>query len=207
VVTHKPPGIFGDMRRAGHTPGRHTGIGRQWESWVEQLFFGQPPIPGFPSGPPCGDRPLRLLAAYQFMALCEPGGRTRGSATTVASADGEASCLVAGIGVRVPRSAAFLVDRDVGSCYVWIMEPRSNDMKRWQIKTTDTRNGNELCTTEMPHLGALGLPGLGYAYESCLFRADGDSDVLGRYQTREEAEAGHAAIVREVMWGLAIEHE
>lgn len=75
-------------------------------------------------------------------------------------------------------------------------------MDRWQIKTTDTRTGDELCTTELPRLAALG-----YRYESCLFRATGDSEVMARYQTREDAEAGHARIVRETMWGLAIQQE
>jgi len=72
---------------------------------------------------------------------------------------------------------------------------------RWQIKTTDTRTGNELCTTEMPSLEGWGLPGLGYRYESCLFEANGDSDVKARYQTRAEAEAGHEILVRRLMGG------
>ncbi len=71
---------------------------------------------------------------------------------------------------------------------------------RWQIKTTDTRNGDLLCTTEMPDLATLGLPSLGYRYESCIFRSGGDSDVLARYDTKEEAEDGHQRLVLEHMW-------
>lgn len=63
-------------------------------------------------------------------------------------------------------------------------------MDRWQIKTTNTQTGDTLCTTEMPY-----LPGLDYRYESCIFLADGDSDVLARYDTQEDAEAGHDSIV------------
>jgi hypothetical protein len=78
---------------------------------------------------------------------------------------------------------------------------------RWQIKTTDTRTGNAICTTEMPNLEAFGLPSMGYRYESCLFEADGDSDVKARYQTREEAEAGHERLVLRLMGGpLPVEH-
>ena len=65
----------------------------------------------------------------------------------------------------------------------------------WQIKTLDTRTGNELYTTEMPRLEALGLPGMGYRYESCMFYANGDSDVKDRYQTQAEALAGHERLV------------
>lgn len=77
-------------------------------------------------------------------------------------------------------------------------------MRPWQIRTTDTRTGNVLCTTEMPDLDFLGLrlPGLGYRFESCMFLADGDSDVLARYQTREAAEAGHQRLVAQRMWTL-----
>ena len=78
--------------------------------------------------------------------------------------------------------------------------------KRWQLKTTDTRTGNELCTTEMPDLAALCLPGLGYGFESCLFTADGDSRVQDRYDTREEAEAGHQRLVMRLM-GTALPTE
>lgn len=73
---------------------------------------------------------------------------------------------------------------------------------RWQIKTTDTRTGNELCTTEMPSLEGWGLPGLGYRYESCMFMPDGDSEVLDRYQTRQQAEDGHQKLVLAKMWSL-----
>lgn len=84
-----------------------------------------------------------------------------------------------------------------------MIDPFAN---RWQIKTTDTRTGDELCTTEMPDLSALGLPGMGYRYESCMFYASGDSDVKDRYQTREEAEAGHLRLQR-AMDPLLVEHQ
>ena len=65
-------------------------------------------------------------------------------------------------------------------------------MDRWQIKTLDVRTGNYICTTEMPqalrHI-------ISYRYESCMFSATGDSDVLDRYDTQSAAEAGHAHLV------------
>lgn len=78
---------------------------------------------------------------------------------------------------------------------------------RWQIKSLDTRTGNELFTTEMPRVEDFGLPGLGYRYESCLFYAGGDSDVLARYDTQEEALAGHQRLMRERMEPGALTHE
>lgn len=78
---------------------------------------------------------------------------------------------------------------------------------RWQIKSLDTRTGNELFTTEMPRVEDFGLPGLGYRYESCLFYADGDSDVLARYDTQEEALLGHQRLMRERMEPGAITRE
>lgn len=74
--------------------------------------------------------------------------------------------------------------------------------RRWQVRTRDTRTGNELCTTEMPNLEGWGLPALGYRYESCMFLADGNSEVLDRYQTREQAEDGHQRLVLKRMWFL-----
>lgn len=70
---------------------------------------------------------------------------------------------------------------------------------RWQMITRDIRTDRELRTTEMPDLAAWGLPGLGYRFESCMFEPDGDSDVLCRYDTQEEAEAGHQRLVLELM--------
>lgn len=71
----------------------------------------------------------------------------------------------------------------------------------WQIRVTDTRDGSCLCTSEMPR--AL-LPWLGYSYESCMFYANGDSDVVARYQTQNEAEAGHAALFELLMYAAAL---
>ena len=75
-------------------------------------------------------------------------------------------------------------------------------MDRWQFKTTNTQTGDCICTTEMPYLSSVGLDyeTLGYRYESCIFFADGDSDVLARYNTLEEANADHIRLVAE-RWG------
>lgn len=70
---------------------------------------------------------------------------------------------------------------------------------RWQMITRDVRTDRELRTTEMPDLAAWGLPGLGYRFESCMFEPNGDSDVLRRYDTIQEAEAGHHRLVLELM--------
>lgn len=80
-------------------------------------------------------------------------------------------------------------------------------MQRWQIKTTNTETGDVLCTTEMPDLAAFGLPSLGYRYESCIFLANDDSDVLDRYATQEDAEAGHDRWVRERLGPRLITNE
>lgn len=67
-------------------------------------------------------------------------------------------------------------------------------MERWQIRTTDTRTGDTLCTTEMPR----GYP-WGYHYESCMFYADDSSDVKDRYDTLDQAEKGHSSLVQALM--------
>ena len=70
-------------------------------------------------------------------------------------------------------------------------------MSIWQIKTTDERTGNMLCTTEMPDLSSFGYD-LGYKFESCYFTSD-DSMVMKRYNTQEDAELGHTRLVMELM--------
>ena len=65
--------------------------------------------------------------------------------------------------------------------------------KRWQIVSDDSvwmfPADTQLSTVELRKLG------IGYyddhPYESCLFYANGDSDVVRRYKTQEEAIAGH----------------
>lgn len=80
-------------------------------------------------------------------------------------------------------------------------------MQRWQIKTTNTETGDELCTTEMPNLAAFGLPGLGYRYESCIFLASGDSEVLDRYDSQEAAEAAHEVLAARHLGAKLITNE
>jgi hypothetical protein len=46
-----------------------------------------------------------------------------------------------------------------------------------------------LYTTEMPSMKKYGID-IGYKFETCIFRKD-DSDVLERYDTWEQAKAGH----------------
>ena len=67
---------------------------------------------------------------------------------------------------------------------------------RWQKVSSDsgwfTIETIRLSTVEM-----LTIPGMdfGYRYESCLFSENG-SEVVDRYQTLDEAVAGHAALCR-----------
>ena len=67
---------------------------------------------------------------------------------------------------------------------------------RWQKVSSDsgwfTIETIRLSTVEMPT-----IPGMdfGYRYESCLFSENG-SEVVDRYQTLDEAVAGHAALCK-----------
>ena len=66
----------------------------------------------------------------------------------------------------------------------------------WQKVSSDgglfTLETIRLSTVEMPN-----IPGMdfGYKYESCLFSENG-SEVIDRYQTLDEAVAGHAALCK-----------
>ncbi len=64
-------------------------------------------------------------------------------------------------------------------------------MKRFQIVSDDAvwmfPAELTLSTVEMKSFSGYDF---GYKYETCLFRVD-DSDVLARYQTKEDAIAGH----------------
>ena len=68
--------------------------------------------------------------------------------------------------------------------------------KRWQKVSSDgglfSLETIRLSTVELPD-----LPGMNYyfMYESCLFSENG-SEVIARYQTLDEAVAGHAALCR-----------
>ena len=74
--------------------------------------------------------------------------------------------------------------------------------KRWQIVSDDSvwmfPADTQLSTVELRKLG------IGYydehPYESCIFFANGDSDVVARYATQEEAIAGHEEL--EKKYGL-----
>lgn len=62
----------------------------------------------------------------------------------------------------------------------------NNSVKHWEwMFPADVA----LFTTEMPNMEKYGFD-LGYKFETCIFRKDG-SDVLERYDTWEEAIAGH----------------
>ena len=52
-----------------------------------------------------------------------------------------------------------------------------------------------LSTVELNYEGLLGFDD--GRYESCLFFVNGDSDVVARYATKEEAEAGHARLEKQ----------
>ena len=68
--------------------------------------------------------------------------------------------------------------------------------KRWQKVSSDgglfSLTTISLSTVEIPN-----IPGMdfGYRYESCLFSENG-SEVVDRYQTLDQAVAGHAALCR-----------
>ncbi len=72
--------------------------------------------------------------------------------------------------------------------------------KRWQIVSNDAvwmfPPDTQLSTVELPTI-ELGEDDYLYKdapYESCLFLANGDSDVIARYSTQEEAIAGHVEL-------------
>jgi len=54
----------------------------------------------------------------------------------------------------------------------------------------------QLSTVELPVSGIVG-----YRYESCLFHESGDSDIVGRYQTLNEAVSGHTELCQK--YGLS----
>ena len=68
--------------------------------------------------------------------------------------------------------------------------------KRWQKVSSDggllSLETISLSTVEMPRISGMDF---GYKYESCLF-SDSGSEVVDRYQTLDEAVAGHAALCR-----------
>lgn len=74
--------------------------------------------------------------------------------------------------------------------------------KRWQIVSDDSvwmfPADVQLSTVELQKLG------IGYydeqPYESCIFFSNGNSDVIRRYATQEEAVAGHVEL--EKKYGL-----
>lgn len=78
--------------------------------------------------------------------------------------------------------------------------------KRWQIVSDDSvwmfPAEVQLSTVELPRVtfeDGSDLYG-DRPYESCLFFANGDSDVVARYATQEEAIAGHVEL--EKKYGL-----
>lgn len=73
-------------------------------------------------------------------------------------------------------------------------------MQRWQL-LSDNGDMNDqpsaqLSTVAMPFSSARLLHEIGYAYESCIFYADGNSDVVARYNRKEDAVAGHNQLCR-----------
>jgi hypothetical protein len=80
-----------------------------------------------------------------------------------------------------------------------------NRRNRWQIVSDDSvwmfPPDTTLSTVELPVL-TVGDWALyeGTPYESCIFFANGDSDVIARYKTKEEAIAGHVEL--EKKYGL-----
>ena len=71
--------------------------------------------------------------------------------------------------------------------------------KRWQIVSDDSvwmfPPDTQLSTVDLPWDHYKDTP-----YESCLFFANGESDVVARYKTQEEAIAGHVEL--EKKYGL-----
>ena len=69
-------------------------------------------------------------------------------------------------------------------------------MKRWQLISNDSiwmfPPDIQLSTVELPKfIMEDGTDLYGASYESCIFFSDGNSDVVARYSTQEEAIAGH----------------
>jgi len=71
-------------------------------------------------------------------------------------------------------------------------------MKHWQIKTTDTRTGNTLCTYGFPRWTGCIMPVVEYDFQTAYFPQDGWSEDHRSYATKAEAEAGHAELVKVV---------
>ena len=77
---------------------------------------------------------------------------------------------------------------------------------RWQIVSDDSvwmfPADVQLSTVQLPKIELEGAGDLydGTPYESCLFLANGESDVVARYATQEEAIAGHIKL--EQKYGL-----
>lgn len=73
---------------------------------------------------------------------------------------------------------------------------------RWQLVSDDSvwmfPADVQLSTVELDFGRLLGLDD--YNYESCLFFINGDSDVVARYATKEEAIVGHTEL--EKKYGL-----
>lgn len=56
-------------------------------------------------------------------------------------------------------------------------------MKLWQLKTT-LEDGTLVSTIEL-------IFGFGQEYETCIFQKNGDSNVVARYASKEQAIKGH----------------
>ena len=74
-------------------------------------------------------------------------------------------------------------------------------MSRWQIISDNAKllhkATTQLSTVKLPGILSIGIDSREYLFESCLFFKDGESDVLARYQTQAEANAGHHRLCRE----------
>jgi len=73
-------------------------------------------------------------------------------------------------------------------------------MRHWRLLSD---NGNlihqptaQLSTVAMPFTSPWLLHDFGYAYESCIFYLDGNSEVVARYNREEDAVAGHHQLCR-----------
>jgi hypothetical protein len=73
-------------------------------------------------------------------------------------------------------------------------------MQHWRLLSD---NGNlihqptaQLSTVAMPFTSPWLLHDFGYAYESCIFYLDGNSEVVARYNSELDAAAGHHQLCR-----------
>lgn len=78
-----------------------------------------------------------------------------------------------------------------------------NEKKRWQVVTV-LPDGTKISTAELPSYAQYGASFIDYPYETCIFPKHGPSNVVGRFETKEEAIKSHAFLVGHELMSEAI---